>query len=120
MSIDLTDGATLLMDLVITVAAILSALAVIWRMVVKPLRLLADRHGEFLDDWQGVPARPGVPERVGVMAHLALHDDVLAEIRGQVYPNGGSSMRDSMDRVEVTLNRHLADPEAHHRMHGAA
>ena len=82
MSIDLTDGATLLMDLVITVAAILSALAVIWRMVVKPMRLLADRHGEFLDDWQGVPARPGVPERVGVMAHLALHDDVLALASG--------------------------------------
>ena len=44
----------------------------------------------------------------------------IAEIRSQVYPNGGSSMRDSMDRVEVTLNQHLADPEAHHRMHGAA
>lgn len=53
----------------------------------------------FLDDWIGEPARPGVPERLGVM-------DRISRIEHEVKPNGGSSMRDEIQQIKAALAAH--------------
>jgi len=54
----------------------------------------------FLDDWNGEPARPGVPQRLGVMARLD-------EMHHELHPNSGSSLADAVNRTELALNEHI-------------
>lgn len=58
------------------VLALVGVLAVVRRtvgFVTRTLRMLR----EFLDDWNGEAARPGVPGRAGVMARLQRIEDRL-------------------------------------------
>jgi hypothetical protein len=94
-------------------AGVLAALAagggVAWRAV-RPFRHAAQQFEEFLDDWRGTPARPGVPERLGVMVRLdgiegqtqviPELDRRVARMEHELRPNNGGSLRDVMDRVE--------------------
>jgi len=59
---------------------------------------------DFLDDWRGEPARPGVPGRAGVMERLA-------SIEHEVVTNNGSSLKDAVKRVEEKLDAHLESRE---------
>jgi hypothetical protein len=56
------------------------------------------RIDEFIDDWQGAAARPGVSARPGVMARL---DAIEHELR----PNSGASLRDAVNRVDERTRR---------------
>nr|WP_240982096.1 MULTISPECIES: hypothetical protein [unclassified Streptomyces] len=80
--------------------AVGGALALLLRTS-RSLRTFTRRVGEFLDDWSGVDARPGVPERPGVMARLGSVEKQLAEVRHELHPNSGSSLRDAVDRVDA-------------------
>ena len=89
-----------------------------WRSVRAFFRRLAD----FLDDWFGEPARPGVParpgmgERVqgleekmpGMEAALAENAEALAEVRYHVQPNHGGSAHDDLtakvEQIASTLS----------------
>lgn len=57
----------------------------------------------FLDDWKGEDARPGVPARPGVMERLQTVEFIVTEVRGQVFPNGSSSLRDVVGRIEADV-----------------
>ena len=50
-----------------------------------------------MDDWAGEEARPGRDRVPGVMERLN-------EIDGQLKNNGGSSVKDSVDRIETNVN----------------
>jgi hypothetical protein len=61
-------------DTILAIAGGLTTLTIfvtIWRW----LRNWGKRVGDFLDDWNGEPARPGVPERPGVMQRLADNEE---------------------------------------------
>lgn len=58
------------------------------------------RVGHFLDDWGGEPARPGVPEKPGVMVRLGTLEQRTAAIEQQMSPNGGTSIYDKVTRVD--------------------
>lgn len=66
-------------------------------VVVKLIKFLK-KMGDAVDDWQGEPARPGVPERPGVMTRLAT-------IEEQLHPNHGSTLRDAINRTELAVQR---------------
>lgn len=55
--------------------------------------------GQMLEDWRGQPARPGVPAKPGVMERLAQVEENLTDIRHEVKPNSGLSMRDDISRI---------------------
>jgi hypothetical protein len=81
--------------------------------VVRTLRPLVHRVGQFLDDWNGEPARPGIaPAKPGVMEQLTAHASRLAAIEHELHPNGGSSMRDAIDRLEAQAAQPAAAPGA--------
>lgn len=69
-----------------------TAIGWIWRRCVRPVLHMAK-------DWHGTSDRPGVPGHKGVMVRLAEHDEMLAEIRDQLTPNGGKSLKDAIDRI---------------------
>lgn len=65
---------------------------------------LVKRIMHFLDDQLGEPARPGVPERPGVMARLQALTEDVSQIKGQVFPNGGTSLRDTVQRTALDVS----------------
>lgn len=65
----------------------------------RTLWVVGRRIGDLHDDWQGEPDRPGVKGRKGVMERLRA-------IEQELHPNGGSSLRDAVDRVESRLDAH--------------
>ncbi|MGK5529373.1 hypothetical protein [Streptomyces sp. URMC 129] len=90
----------------------------LWRAGRGLARLIA-RVDEVVDDWRGSPERPGVPARPGVLERIAgieermcqLLDRVArvesqaAAIEHELHPNGGSSLRDAVNRVDARTAR---------------
>ena len=64
------------------------------------------RTTHFLDDYFGEPPRDGLPAKPGVMARLQDLTDDVTKIRAQVFPNGGTSLRDAVDQVAADLTAH--------------
>jgi hypothetical protein len=106
-----------LTDLVILapwLAALGLAVWVGWRVWPTVRKLM-----HFVDDVAGEPARPGQPARPGLMERIATVEtrlneygsatraqrehvnEALAELRHEVMPNDGSSMRDAVVRTET-------------------
>jgi hypothetical protein len=72
--------------------------------VVRWVTTWSHRWGNFLEDWQGEPARPGHERRPGVLERLLLIEKRVGRIEAQVTPNGGSSMADGLARIETKLD----------------
>jgi hypothetical protein len=99
----------------ILTAAVLVALGGIITAVIKSARFLR-KADNFLGDWFGEPDRPGVPGHPGVMSRLGGLEERQIAIENEQKPNGGSSLRDVVDRVdertaitESLVRQHLED-----------
>lgn len=99
----------------LTLAAAVGALA--WKAVRGTLRL-GGKIEQFIDDWNGeeerpgVPARPGVMERVGgIEDRMTGIEDRVARVEEQMNPNHGSSLRDAVDLANRRLSQ-LCPPPA--------
>jgi hypothetical protein len=60
-----------------------------WKRISKWMNTWED----FMDDWFGIEPRPGRSRTKGVMERLN-------EIDGELKNNGGSSIKDAVDRIE--------------------
>lgn len=103
---------------IISAAAVVTALVVLWRAALGLWRF-ARRVGYFLDDWNGSIARPGQSARPGAMERLAsveTHMGRMCDRLGQVeekvgaidhemHPNSGTSLRDAVNRIEARASR---------------
>lgn len=74
------------------IAAILTVLTLVGTLGWKLFKLIK-KTGQFLDDWSGEPARPGHEATPGVVARITAMEEQLTN-------NGGSSMKDAVDRIE--------------------
>lgn len=105
-----------LFNIIAGTCAVVSAVAVVGGGLGWTLRHfvgITKRVSLFLNDYEGTPARPGVPARAGVMERLAATDtaltavsetlasqnEVLESIRHQIYPNSGHSMFDKVNAL---------------------
>lgn len=109
----LSLGASTVGAWLIGTAAVITALFVVTRFVLAAIRG-GRKLGHFFDDWFGEDARPGQDVRPGVPERLARVESNLAcmsdqvtrtaarveRVEAQVHPNGGSSMRDAVARIE--------------------
>ena len=89
-----------LMEISVSVGALLTTYFLLNKFI-KPI-LLGIRHTldavhEFLRDWAGEDARPGRDAIPGVMERLNAID-------GQLKNNGGSTIKDAVDRIERRVN----------------
>lgn len=76
----------LLADLTIgQLLAVIGTLAVIIG-IVRKIHPVMKRLDEFMDDWFGQKARPGVEGRPGAMQRLSDQDEVLSHLRKKVEP----------------------------------
>ena len=95
-------GVTIGLDQLVTVALVAGAAGVgFWRGS-APYRKMARTIGDFIEDWNGVRDRPGVPGRLGVMERLENHDVMLTALAGELRYNGGGSTKDAVRRIETT------------------
>jgi DNA repair ATPase RecN len=88
----------------VQVAAAIGTVLATWLLIVKiivPTRNKVKKALEDLDnfliDWSGSESRPGRDRVPGVMERLN-------EIDGQLKNNGGESVKDAVDRIEIHVN----------------
>ena len=81
------------------VALVMAVLAIVGWVIRWGWRVLR-RLGHFLDDYNGQPARDGLPERPGFMARLTSLEQLLQHVVDETKPNHGSSLRDAVNRME--------------------
>lgn len=77
---------------------------------VTRFRRFTRRFDDFLEDWNGTAARPGVPAKPGVMERLSQQDealrcidDRLVTVEVEINPNSGKSLKDIVHRVDGNL-----------------
>jgi len=106
---------------VLTAAAAIVVLSAAGTSVIKIFTWFNRTVGklnEFLDDWHGEIARPGFSERPGIPLRLKSIESQLSGVDGrlgdverrlisvefQLKANGGTSLRDAVDRIETVTS----------------
>lgn len=81
------------------------ALAVLAGIVaaVRKVLPIVRRLGHFVDDWFGEDGRGGAARTPGVLDRLTAIEAKVARIEGQFTTNGGSTLRDAVNRVEAAV-----------------
>jgi hypothetical protein len=106
----LIDDAAFLTSVAVSGSILLTGVAWGVRKAVK----LSHRMGDFLDDFMGKPARPGVSATPGVMVrlstieakqetlmrHVTVVQEQVAVVHHEVRPNEGESMKDQLTRLD--------------------
>ncbi|MGA5819741.1 hypothetical protein ACPC54_18010 [Kitasatospora sp. NPDC094028] len=90
-------------DTLVAWSAVGSAVAAALAWVGRWARRLTRTMDQFAEDWQGTAARPGVPERPGMMQRVGDLETVVADIKHELHPNSGLSLRDAVNRIETKL-----------------
>jgi hypothetical protein len=87
---------------IVLIGAALSALIYIINKISK----LFKTWFQFIDDWYGTEDKPGITKRLNEgQAHFEKIDTELAIIKAELFNNGGSSLRDSIDRIERAVTK---------------
>lgn len=61
---------------------------------------------KFIEDWYGTEEKPGITQRLNEgQEHFNKIDIELATIKAELFNNGGSSLRDSIDRIEQAVTK---------------
>lgn len=119
---------------IVGAAAVASALVALWRVARTMLRG-SRKIGHFFDDWFGEEPRPGAPGRPGIPARLSKVEVTVQEVSEknddlcrkfsemeqkvdaivyELHPNGGRSLRDTVNRIEartIRLPKTSSSPE---------
>lgn len=101
-----------------TLIAFSTMLGALWLMT-RPLRRFAKSGEQFLEDWHGIPERPGfdaipgIPERLRTLERNAKEDrELLKRIDHELHPNSGGSLRDRVNKTSDDLDAVRRNVEA--------
>lgn len=86
---------------IITIGAIAGAIAAVIAVIavpIKKIKIFFTWLDKFRRDWEGEDAEPGRDRVPGVMERLNRLD-------GELSNNGGSSLKDAVQRIEFKLDR---------------
>ena len=86
---------------IITIGAIAGAIAAVIAVIavpIKKVKLFFTWLDKFRRDWEGEEAEPGRDRVPGVMERLNRLD-------GELSNNGGSSLKDAVQRIEFKLDK---------------
>lgn len=72
--------------------------------------------GHLIDELLGVEARGSRPAVPGWAARLDQIQGDVSKIRDQVFPNGGTSLRDAVDDVRHRFDEHVVEAASTHRL----
>lgn len=95
------------------VVTIIGGAAAVLRKPITAVRRVFRFLDNFRDDWDGVPDRPGVPGRSGVMVRLKA-------IEAEVRPNGGGSIKDAVNAIRADVGAARTEAQAAHQEAQAA
>ena len=60
----------------------------------------------FIEEWYGSEEKPGIVERLNDgQDHFNKIDTELSTIKAELFNNGGSSLRDAIDRIEKNTSK---------------
>lgn len=99
---------TLIVAISSSIAIVIGAWFAISKLIspaVKKIKEISEHLENFIEDWQGTPARDGRDSVPGVM-------DRLNKIDGELTHNGGSSVKDAVQRIEsgiIRINERLEE-----------
>jgi hypothetical protein len=89
--------------LFVQVAGALGTVVAAWLLIgkilvptAKKIKLWFENWDKFMQDWSGEDARPGRDRVPGVMERLNAID-------GELKNNGGTSVKDAVDRIEINV-----------------
>ena len=88
-------------DIIITIGAVAGAVAAVVAVVavpIKKVKIFFNWLDKFRRDWEGEEAEPGRDRVPGVMERLNRLD-------GELSNNGGSSLKDAVQRIEFKLDK---------------
>lgn len=82
---------------ILALAAIAAALATLWKTIGAPAHRLGKRVAEFLDDWNGEPARPGRPAIKPMPARIASLEEKIECLSTKMHTFQDESSADRAD-----------------------
>jgi len=92
-------GVTIVAAIAGTVVAVAAASAVVWRAFVKAVEQAVGSRFESLERRMTEQDEDIAEHNRAVLAHLARVEECLTRVHSQVFPNGGSSLRDRVDEL---------------------
>jgi hypothetical protein len=91
-----------LLQFIVLAAAAATGLGYFIRLFIK----ITKTWYTFIDDWYGSEEKPGIVERLNDgQDHFNKIDTELATIKDELFNNGGSSLRDAIDRIEKNTSK---------------
>jgi hypothetical protein len=91
-----------LLQFIVLAAAAAAGLGYFIRLFIK----ITKTWYTFIDEWYGSEEKPGIVERLNDgQEHFNKIDTELATIKAELFNNGGSSLRDAIDRIEKNTSK---------------
>ncbi|MFJ1787300.1 hypothetical protein ACIOML_23715 [Streptomyces anulatus] len=81
---------------------------VLWRVGLG-MAATWQRLDQFIEDWYGEAARPGVPARPGVLERVTRMELRLGRMEHELHPNDGGSLRDAVYEANRRLTHLCPD-----------
>lgn len=85
----------------VALVGVFSASVLALRWLYRLLRVVEAIHSDFI----GEQARPGVPARPGVIERVSGIEERVARIERELHPEGGASLRAAVDLANTRLAR---------------
>ncbi|WP_086778039.1 hypothetical protein [Streptomyces griseus] len=90
------------------VTVVAGVVTVLWRLG-RGVAATWQRLDQFIEDWYGEGPRPGVPARPGVLERVTGMELRLSRMEHELHPNDGGSLRDAIDEANRRLTNLCPD-----------